>query len=71
MNTLDPTICYAAFIARDRRFDGWFFMGVSSTGIYCRPMCPVRAPQARNCSFYRTAAAAEQAGFRPCLRCRP
>ncbi|ORC55150.1 adenosine deaminase [Pseudomonas floridensis] len=71
MNTLDPDICYAAFIARDRRFDGWFFMGVSSTGIYCRPMCPVRAPQARNCSFYRTAAAAEQAGFRPCLRCRP
>lgn len=71
MNTLDPTICYAAFIARDRRFDGWFFMGVSSTGIYCRPMCPVRAPQARNCTFYTSAAAAERAGFRPCLRCRP
>jgi AraC family transcriptional regulator of adaptative response / DNA-3-methyladenine glycosylase II len=71
MNTLDPHICYAAFIARDRRFDGWFFMGVSSTGIYCRPICPVRAPQARNCSFYRSAAAAERAGFRPCLRCRP
>ncbi|RRV06239.1 DNA-3-methyladenine glycosylase 2 family protein [Pseudomonas sp. v388] len=71
MNTLDPTICYAAFVARDRRFDGWFFMGVSSTGIYCRPMCPVRAPQARNCTFYTSAAAAERAGFRPCLRCRP
>ncbi|RMQ51312.1 AraC family transcriptional regulator [Pseudomonas cichorii] len=71
MKTLDPEVCYAAFIARDRRFDGWFFMGVSTTGIYCRPMCPVRAPLARNCSFYATAAAAEQAGFRPCLRCRP
>lgn len=71
MNTLDPEVCYAAFVARDRRFDGWFFMGVSSTGIYCRPMCPVRAPNAVNCSFYASAAAAEQAGFRPCLRCRP
>ena len=71
MNILDPQICYAAFVARDRRFDGWFFMGVSSTGIYCRPMCPVRAPKAMNCSFYASAAAAEQAGFRPCLRCRP
>lgn len=71
MNTLDPHICYTAFVARDRRFDGWFFMGVSSTGIYCRPVCPVRAPQARHCSFYRSAAAAERAGFRPCLRCRP
>lgn len=71
MNSLDPLICYAAFVARDRRFDGWFFMGVSSTGIYCRPMCPVRAPLARHCSFYTSAAAAERAGFRPCLRCRP
>jgi len=71
MKTLDPDVCYAAFVARDRRFDGWFFMGVSSTGIYCRPMCPVRAPQARNCSFYTSAAAAEHAGFRPCMRCRP
>jgi AraC family transcriptional regulator of adaptative response / DNA-3-methyladenine glycosylase II len=68
---LDPAICYQAFVARDRRFDGWFFMGVSSTGIYCRPVCPVRAPLARNCSFYANAAAAERAGFRPCLRCRP
>ena len=71
MNTLDPLVCYAAFVARDRRFDGWFFMGVSSTGIYCRPICPARAPQAKNCSFYSSAAAAEHAGFRPCLRCRP
>ncbi|KQQ49934.1 adenosine deaminase [Pseudomonas sp. Leaf127] len=71
MKTLDPHICYTAFVARDRRFDGWFFMGVSSTGIYCRPVCPVRAPLARNCTFFTSAAAAEQAGFRPCLRCRP
>lgn len=71
MKTLDPQVCYAAFVARDRRFDGWFFMGVSSTGIYCRPVCPVRAPLARNCTFFNSAAAAEQAGFRPCLRCRP
>lgn len=71
MNRLDPQTCYAAFVARDRRFDGWFFMGVCSTGIYCRPVCPVRAPLASNCTFYSSAAAAEQAGFRPCLRCRP
>lgn len=71
MKILDPHICYTAFVARDRRFDGWFFMGVSSTGIYCRPVCPVRAPLARNCTFFTSAAAAEQAGFRPCLRCRP
>ncbi|WP_295476462.1 AlkA N-terminal domain-containing protein [uncultured Pseudomonas sp.] len=71
MNRFDPQTCYAAFVARDRRFDGWFFMGVSSTGIYCRPVCPVRAPLARHCTFYASAAAAEQAGYRPCLRCRP
>lgn len=71
MKTLDPEVCYAAVVARDRRFDGWFYIGVSSTGIYCRPVCPVRAPMAKNCSFYATTAAAEHAGFRPCLRCRP
>jgi AraC family transcriptional regulator of adaptative response / DNA-3-methyladenine glycosylase II len=71
MNTLDPLVCYTAFVARDRRFDGWFFMGVASTGIYCRPICPARTPLAKNCSFYSSAAAAERAGFRPCLRCRP
>lgn len=69
--TLDPDTCYSAVLARDRRFDGWFFVGVSSTGIYCRPVCPVRSPQAKNCTFYANAAAAEHAGFRPCLRCRP
>ncbi len=58
-------------LSRDRRFDGWFFVGVSSTGIYCRPVCPVRTPKRQNCHFFPNAAAAESAGFRPCLRCRP
>ncbi len=57
--------------ARDPRFDGRFFVAVRSTGIYCRPVCPVRLPRAENVSFYETAAAASEAGFRPCLRCRP
>ncbi|WP_429498970.1 DNA-3-methyladenine glycosylase 2 family protein [Robbsia andropogonis] len=68
---LDPDICYTSLLAKDRRFDGWFFVGVSSTGIYCRPVCAVRAPQRRNCHFFGSAAAAEDAGYRPCLRCRP
>ncbi|CUA94242.1 DNA-3-methyladenine glycosylase 2 family protein [Thiomonas bhubaneswarensis] len=68
---LDPDACYSALLTRDRRFDGWFFVGVASTGVYCRPVCAVRTPLKRNCSFYLSAAAAEQAGFRPCLRCRP
>lgn len=68
---LDPDTCYSALLARDRRFDGWFYVGVSSTGIYCRPVCAVRTPQRRNCTFYPSAAAAEQSGYRPCLRCRP
>lgn len=68
---LDPDICYQTMLARDRRFDGWFFVGVSSTGIYCRPVCPVRTPRRENCHFFPNAAAAERAGFRPCLRCRP
>ena len=68
---LDPDACYSALLARDRRFDGWFFVGVSSTGIYCRPVCAVRTPQRRNCNFFPSAAAAERAGYRPCLRCRP
>jgi AraC family transcriptional regulator of adaptative response / DNA-3-methyladenine glycosylase II len=68
---LDPDTCYASLLAKDRRFDGWFYVGVSSTGIYCRPVCAVRAPHQRNCHFFNTAAAAEEAGFRPCLRCRP
>jgi len=57
--------------ARDPAFDGVIFIGVKSTGIYCRPVCPVRQPLSRNVAYYRSAAAAEGAGFRPCLRCRP
>ncbi|KAA0889851.1 AlkA N-terminal domain-containing protein [Oryzomonas rubra] len=68
---LDATACYTALRARDSRFDGCFFVGVSSTGIYCRPVCRARTPKEENCSFYASAAAAEAAGFRPCRRCRP
>jgi len=63
--------CYRALKARDARFDGRFFTAVTSTGIYCRPVCSVKTPKRENCRFYRHAAQAEQAGFRPCLRCRP
>jgi AraC family transcriptional regulator, regulatory protein of adaptative response / DNA-3-methyladenine glycosylase II len=63
--------CYAAMKARDARFDGCFFTGVTSTGIYCRPVCSVKAPKRENCRFFGHAAQAESAGFRPCLRCRP
>ncbi|MFZ4623848.1 MAG: Ada metal-binding domain-containing protein [Rhodoferax sp.] len=63
--------CYLALKARDPRFDGHFFTGVTSTGIYCRPVCRVRTPKRENCRFFKQAAQAEQAGFRPCLRCRP
>ena len=62
---------YNALIARDSRFDGVFFVGVTSTGIYCRPICRVKTPKAVNCRFYGSPQQAEQAGFRPCLRCRP
>src|SRR5882672_756745 len=62
---------YDALTARDARFDGVFFVGVTSTGIYCRPICRVRTPKAANCRFFDSAQEAEQAGFRPCLRCRP
>jgi len=62
---------YSALLARDSRFDGVFFVGVTSTGIYCRPICRVKTPKAANCRFFDTAQEAEQAGFRPCLRCRP
>src|SRR6186997_2164127 len=62
---------YKALLARDARFDGIFFVGVTSTGIYCRPICPVKPPKETNCRFYDTAQEAEHAGFRPCLRCRP
>lgn len=63
--------CYLALKARDARFDGSFFTGVTSTGIYCRPVCSVKTPKRENCRFFRHAAQAENAGFRPCLRCRP
>src|ERR1700726_3539096 len=64
-------VCYRALQSRDARFDGLMFVGVSSTGIYCRPICPARTPKFENCNFYGSAAAAQDAGFRPCLRCRP
>jgi AraC family transcriptional regulator of adaptative response / DNA-3-methyladenine glycosylase II len=62
---------YRALCSKDARFDGGFFVGVTSTGIYCRPICRVRTPRQENCRFFDHAAQAEQAGFRPCLRCRP
>ncbi len=68
---LQPDACYLALKARDARFDGSFFTGVTSTGIYCRPVCKVRTPRRENCRFFGHAAQAESAGFRPCLRCRP
>jgi len=68
---LDPHICYRAVVSRDARFDGRFFTGVTSTGIYCRPTCPAPTPRMRNCRFYRCAAAAAADGLRPCRRCRP
>jgi AraC family transcriptional regulator of adaptative response / DNA-3-methyladenine glycosylase II len=68
---LDSEICYQAILSRDRRFDGWFYVGVTSTGVYCRPICGVRPPKLLNCRFFRSAASAEKNGFRPCLRCRP
>jgi AraC family transcriptional regulator of adaptative response / DNA-3-methyladenine glycosylase II len=69
--TLDPHTCYRALRSRDARFDGRFFVAVSSTRIYCRPVCTVKPPRRENCRFYPSAAAAESAGYRPCLRCRP
>jgi AraC family transcriptional regulator, regulatory protein of adaptative response / DNA-3-methyladenine glycosylase II len=68
---LDHDACYRAVCARDARFDGRFFTGVKTTGIYCRPICPARTPRLENVIFYPSAAAAQEAGFRPCLRCRP
>ena len=69
--TLDAGTCYRALRARDARFDGRFFVAVSSTRIYCRPVCTVKPPRRENCRFYPSAAAAESGGYRPCLRCRP
>jgi AraC family transcriptional regulator of adaptative response / DNA-3-methyladenine glycosylase II len=68
---LRDDVCYTALRTHDARFDGQFFVGVSSTRIYCRPVCTVRTPQRKNCTFFPSAAAAERRGFRPCLRCRP
>ncbi|MBU6511151.1 MAG: helix-turn-helix domain-containing protein [Betaproteobacteria bacterium] len=68
---LDPQQCFDALRSRDRRFDGRFFVGVSSTGVYCRPICAVRTPRPEHCHFFPSAAAADKAGYRPCLRCRP
>ena len=69
--TLQGKEIYPIFQAHDARFDGQVFVGVTSTGIYCRPVCHVKTPKAENCVFFASAAAAEAAGFRPCLRCRP
>lgn len=67
----DDRAWYAAFKAKDTRFDGRFFVGVSSTGIYCRPVCRAKLPKAENCAFYDTAAEAGAGGLPPCLLCRP
>lgn len=71
LSPIDNETCRQARMARDPRFDGEFFVGVTSTGIYCRPICPARQPAERNVTYYRHAAQAAESGFRPCLRCRP
>src|SRR5215468_3281655 len=71
MELHDRRTYYRAFQSHDARFDGRVFVGVTSTGIYCRPICPARCPRFENCRFYVSAAGAQEAGFRPCLRCRP
>src|SRR5690348_13805497 len=68
---LDRETCRQARLARDPRFDGRFFIGVRTTGIFCRPICPARTPHEQNVEYYPSAAAAAAAGLRPCLRCRP
>ena len=68
---MDANTFYSALRSRDARFDGRFFTGVVTTGVYCRPVCPAPTPRAENCRFFPSAAAAERAGFRPCLRCHP
>jgi AraC family transcriptional regulator of adaptative response / DNA-3-methyladenine glycosylase II len=68
---IDPAAAYHALASHDPRFDGVFFVGVTSTGIYCRPVCPAKTPKLANCRFFESAEAAEKASFRPCLRCRP
>ncbi|MEO7092564.1 MAG: Ada metal-binding domain-containing protein, partial [Polyangiales bacterium] len=68
---LTDDACYAAMLTRDRRFDGVFFVAVSTTGIYCRPICPARTPGRARCTFYATPVLCEAAGYRACFRCRP
>src|SRR5258707_1829205 len=68
---IDDETCYRALAARDARFDGLFFVGVTSTRIYCRPICTARTAARGRCRFFGNSALAEQEGFRPCLRCRP
>jgi AraC family transcriptional regulator of adaptative response / DNA-3-methyladenine glycosylase II len=68
---MDRVACYRAISTRDARFDGRLFVSVKTTGIYCRPICPARTPKFENVLFFASAAAAQEAGFRPCLRCRP
>jgi AraC family transcriptional regulator of adaptative response / DNA-3-methyladenine glycosylase II len=70
-HSLDPEVCRRARLSRDARFDGAFYLAVQTTGIYCRPICPARAPAEKNVRYFASAALAAQAGFRPCLRCRP
>src|ERR671935_958884 len=67
----DAEVCYRAVQGRDSRFDGWFFVAVRTTGIYCRPSCPAVTPQRKNVSFFPSSAAAQRAGYRACKRCRP
>ena len=69
--TLDPDACYRALVAHDARFDGAFFVGVKTTGVFCRPVCRARTPRRDRCEFFPRAALAERAGFRACFRCRP
>ena len=68
---IDPRTAYRALTTRDARFDGRLFVGVTSTGVYCRPICRVRTPRRENCRFFATPAQAEAASFRPCMKCRP
>lgn len=71
MSTIDPEVAYRAVSGRDPRYDGRIYLGVTSTGVYCRPSCPARTPRPENCRYFRTAAAAVAAGYRACRRCRP
>ena len=71
MELPDKATAYKALESHDGRLDGLIFVGVKSTGNYCRPVCPARTPKFEHCTFYESAAAAQEAGFRPCLRCRP